>query len=60
MIAYSYDEKGYYSGERTCQTDPLKRKRCSVSSLEICQTDICKRVWSTLTQKLCETYTFNV
>lgn len=27
MIAYGYDDNGYYTGEKTCQIDPLESKR---------------------------------
>lgn len=27
MIAYAYDENGYYIGEKNCQLDPLESKR---------------------------------
>lgn len=27
MIAYGYDDNGYYTGEKTCQVDPLESKR---------------------------------
>ena len=27
MIAYGYDDNGYYTGEKNCQIDPLESKR---------------------------------